>query len=347
MNNVPVSVVITSYNHEEFIGEAIESVLRQSAKPAEIIVVDDGSSDSSPEIIKSFGGHIISLLNRVNKGGPANQNEGMRLASQPLIAVLNSDDAWKPSKIERQIEFMETRKLDASFTTVEIMDHDSNKLKSPPGYFKLFGQTKPDFDDFLPHFFYKGNFLCHSSVLATRALYERTGFYDNRFRQLPDFNMWIKFAKNATIGVLDEDLVRYRYLGERNTSNAHSDDVLLRTRFEHLMTFMSFFDGMHEEEIRDRFKSVPGIDKLWQEKSDLSIGNRLLLSHPEFSLQKPAAVAGLIKSWAESGAEVPNHEIHNFAATLDIFSLRGLTNTAIDRTKRVSKILTSLLSRGK
>jgi glycosyltransferase involved in cell wall biosynthesis len=95
----PVSAVIAAYNAEAFIAETIESVRAQTLPVAEILVVDDGSTDSTAEIARGMGARVISQENR---GLAATRNRCVREASQPWIAFIDSDDLWEPQKIERR-----------------------------------------------------------------------------------------------------------------------------------------------------------------------------------------------------------------------------------------------------
>lgn len=247
------SVVITSFNHEAFVGEAIDSVLSQTLKPEEVIVVDDCSTDASLGVIKKFERHIKVVSNTRNLGGARTASTGIEMASGDLVAMLNSDDKWEASKLQKQLHFMSENKLDCSFTTAQIIDSTSTLMESPPQGLEVFQRKLPINGNFLFHFLNHGNFLCHSSMLAKRSLFEKTGFYDARLKQLPDYSKWIDFAKIGKIGIVPEDLTFYRYLGSRNTSSIDSLEVAARTKLEHLLVFKGFFTGIHEDVLCESF----------------------------------------------------------------------------------------------
>src|SRR5579872_1076528 len=98
-----VSVVVASYNHAPYLRACIESVLNQTLVPREIIVVDDGSSDGSREILESFGTALQPLFQQ-NRGTYAALNAGIHAASGDWIAIHNSDDLWEPEKLARQAD---------------------------------------------------------------------------------------------------------------------------------------------------------------------------------------------------------------------------------------------------
>lgn len=108
MNTHParISVVIPAYNRENYLGEAIQSVLGQTLPPDEIIVVDDGSTDHTADVARSFGG-IVRCLTRVNGGvGPA-RNDGVAASTGGILTFLDSDDLWTPYKLERQTAYLD------------------------------------------------------------------------------------------------------------------------------------------------------------------------------------------------------------------------------------------------
>jgi glycosyltransferase involved in cell wall biosynthesis len=107
-DNQLVSVIIPVYNYDRYLGEAIESVLRQTCRHLEVIVVDDGSSDRSGEVAKSFAGQGVRYCHQVHAGiGPA-RNQGVELAQGEFLAFLDADDRWHEEKIERQLRAFET-----------------------------------------------------------------------------------------------------------------------------------------------------------------------------------------------------------------------------------------------
>ncbi|HEY9644827.1 MAG TPA: glycosyltransferase family A protein [Chroococcidiopsis sp.] len=103
-----VSVIIPVYNREAYVGDAIRSVLGQTVPPAEVIVVDDGSSDRSAEIIQSFG-PPVRYVAQANSGAAVARNRGVDLATGELLAFLDSDDRWQPDKLERQLAALQAQ----------------------------------------------------------------------------------------------------------------------------------------------------------------------------------------------------------------------------------------------
>jgi len=121
-----ISVVIPAYNHEKFVGAAIESVLDQSYQNFEIIVIDDGSTDRTAEVIQSYDDTRITYLYQDNQDAYNTINRGMGLTQGDFIAILNSDDIYAPNRLERLIEAQEKTKAVCIFTDV-----------TPIGYIRL------------------------------------------------------------------------------------------------------------------------------------------------------------------------------------------------------------------
>ncbi len=114
----PVSVVIPAHNAEKYLGEALESVLAQSVAPAEVIVVDDGSSDSTAQVAQSFPG--VEYLRQENSGAAMARNEGVQRATSEYLAFLDADDLWTPHKLESQLAaFGGAAKCDMAFGLAE------------------------------------------------------------------------------------------------------------------------------------------------------------------------------------------------------------------------------------
>ena len=137
-----VSVVITSYNHGDFLEECIKSAITQSYSDAEILIVDDGSEDESVEIIKKYSNnfHKIVLLEK-NHGACIALNKILKFCRGDYVAILNPDDIWEPEKIQLQVDYLEANKeKSAVFTKALIIDENGNPInqqESPFEYQKI------------------------------------------------------------------------------------------------------------------------------------------------------------------------------------------------------------------
>jgi glycosyltransferase involved in cell wall biosynthesis len=250
-----VSVVMTAYQHEPYVAEAVSSILSQEVDELELIVVDDGSTDGTARIVEAFPDPRIRLLRlRSNLGAAAVLNLGLQQVRADLVAVAHSDDTWLPGKLARQMAVLDSdRETDAVFTDASPVMADGRDFPSdrPSPYRGLFRQPDRTPGRWLRHFFECGNCLCHPSLLARRTLFERLGPYDNRLRQLPDFDMWIRLCKVSRLRVLDEVLVHHRR-ADGNTSSP-TEDNWARTLHELTSIAASFFDGVADDVLIDGF----------------------------------------------------------------------------------------------
>ncbi|MEO5533969.1 MAG: glycosyltransferase [Pseudolysinimonas sp.] len=253
-----VSVLMATYNHEAWIEEAIQSVLQQSMGDFEVIVVDDASQDRSSAIAARFADPRIRHYRLpTNQGGAAALNFAIQQARGDFVAVISSDDAWEPSKLERQLrEFEEYPASIAVFTGARFVGEDGKPLTAAriPPWHDIFRQRNRSQGQWLRYFFENGNALCHPSVLIRRDFYLTHELYDNRLRQIPDLLMWIEVVKAGPIRVIgDEDLVRFRVLsGEKNLSSTSRANVV-RGMHEHLAVNERMFEGITDELLLDGF----------------------------------------------------------------------------------------------
>ncbi len=232
--NVKVSVLMPSYNHARFIETAIESVLSQTYQDFEIIIVDDGSTDNSAEIISRFRSQKLRVEYLKRNGGACEaMNIALSMSRGDYIAVCNSDDAWVAHKLETQCSFLDrNRDICAVFSDVNWIGADGECLESGDSpYDRVFEQKNRSRWAWLRDLIEGGNCLCHPSVLIRREVYEAVGNYDRRLRQLPDLFMWTKTVQYGDIFVMPEKLVRFR-LHDSNTS-APSEATNNRSINEH------------------------------------------------------------------------------------------------------------------
>jgi glycosyltransferase involved in cell wall biosynthesis len=131
---VDVSVVIPVYNHERYVGEAIESALRQTAPPREIVCIDDGSTDGSARVVEELarGEPTIRFWSRPNQGANHTLNEGIRAARGSYVAILNSDDVFHPSRLERCVRKLEVDPAASAVATgISFIDGAGASVANP------------------------------------------------------------------------------------------------------------------------------------------------------------------------------------------------------------------------
>ena len=275
-----VSVVLPSYNHEKYVRECIQSVLDQTYQDFEIVITDDGSSDGTVNVIQEFDDSRIQLYRHTeNKGGCTAVNNCIRKAVGEYIAVLSSDDAWEPAKLEKQVEYLNSHpEIGAVFTKATFVDEASRPV-SPENYsgFYKFEKENRSRYEWLRLFFHSPNCLCHPSVLIRKRCYDDVGLYDERMANSPDLDMWVRLCLKYDIHILDEKLVRFRILADKSSASADKPSAHIRSGVEYVQimnrylaiadkrTFLKIFPeaaeyGVVEEEYIPYFLSRLAVD---------------------------------------------------------------------------------------
>lgn len=256
-----VSVVMPSYNHARYISTALESVVSQTYKNYELIIIDDASSDQSKDLIIDFINNHPEIPSRfmchdTNRGGVITLNSLIENANGEYIALINSDDVWLPNKLEQQVRFLDAHpEVGAVFTQALIVDdNDQVVTRSEDFPADIFVQSNRSRGKWLRHLFFDLNCLCHPSILIRKSVYDSIGLYDPRFRQLPDMQMWVRLLKYTEIAILEEPLVHLRF-HTSNTSKV-SVETSIRNLNELSLILEDFFDSVPDEVFIDGFADL-------------------------------------------------------------------------------------------
>lgn len=263
MSTPRVSVVMPSYNHARFIGRAIESVLSQSFGDFEFLIADDGSKDDTAEIVRSYNDKRISFVaNKENRGACVVHNELLAAATGEYVALINSDDMWADGKLLRQVDFLDrNRDVGAHFGRAIYVDENGKHIdKSTMPFGGVFDQPNRTRGEWLRFFFDVSNCLCHPTSLIRRECYLVVGGYNNRFRQLPDYDMWIRFIKKYQLHIESDPFIRFRVLPGENASAA-TESNQIRVINEHYLIAAHFFDDVADDLFLHAFSDrlAPGV----------------------------------------------------------------------------------------
>jgi glycosyltransferase involved in cell wall biosynthesis len=197
------SVIIPVYNRYEPVRRAIDSALGQTFRDREIIVVDDGSTDRTPQIQDEYRGRI-TYVRRENAGVSAARNAGVTASSSPRLAFLDSDDRWLPEKLEKQALYIRERPDVRIHQTNETWIRKGRRVNPGLRHFKKEGDI---FIDSLS--------LClisPSAVVIERGLFDRYGPFDEDLPVCEDYDLWLKITLEEWVGLVPEELV-VRYGG--------------------------------------------------------------------------------------------------------------------------------------
>lgn len=204
-----VSVIMAAYNAEKTIARAIESVLVQTYGDFELLVIDDCSTDRTVEIVQAIPDARIRLIKNVqNSGVSYTRKHGLEVARGEWIAVLDSDDAWAPDKLEKQIKLCGERGADFVFTGSAFMNAEGE-----PVDWILYVPEEIGYQQLL-----KQNLISNSSVLVRRSLYAENYTIGDQMHE--DFAMWLKILKSGKKAYgIDEPLLIYRLSATSKSSN--------------------------------------------------------------------------------------------------------------------------------
>jgi len=227
----PVSALMGAYNSAQFIAEAIESVKLQTLPVAELIVVDDGSTDETAQIARSMG---VEVFSQENGGLAAARNRCIRESSQPWIAFIDNDDIWEPGKIEAQMR-MAYANPDVALITCDysIFDHsgvlsESTLKRVRPGYDsqpKRLCEHGSIIDELKQSFADAYYLLLPSQVLVRRDVLEVSGLFDETLESADDFDCFMRVLAHNHLGVVETVLSRRRE-HEGNASHRHTRATL-------------------------------------------------------------------------------------------------------------------------
>jgi glycosyltransferase involved in cell wall biosynthesis len=201
--NPTVSVVIPTFNYARFLPETLDSAIEQTFTDIEIIVVDDGSTDATPEVIQPYlADRRVRYHRGDHRGTSAARNIGIRLARAPLVAFLDSDDIWLPEKLQRQVPLFE-RDPQVAVVYSRRLSIDEHGRPLPLGERPLHrGQVLGAL--------FRQNFICFSSGVVRRSALEAVGMCDEGIDLSIDFDLWLRLAARYRLDYVDEPLVKYR-----------------------------------------------------------------------------------------------------------------------------------------
>ena len=212
MNQPLVSVIVPAYNVERYVETCLQSILDQSYQNFEIIVVNDGSSDNTGEVIQSFHDERISYYSQENMGVSKARNSGITLAKGDFIALLDADDWWHEDKLEKQLKVLSDASIDVSYTDQYLTDEDGRKFDSS----KVNGVSGDITDQII-----SGNFVNTSSAIIRKSFLDKIwAKYDESYPVCEDWFFWFFLAINgAKFHFLDERITPYRQHSESLSKN--------------------------------------------------------------------------------------------------------------------------------
>jgi glycosyltransferase involved in cell wall biosynthesis len=212
-----ISVITASKNYARFLPQALGSALAQTFSNWELIVIDDGSTDDTAAVIQPFlADERIRYVKSDRLGQSRAKNLGLALSRGEFVAFLDADDVWVPTKLERQMPLFDDPDVGVVFSRRSLIDEAGQPLplRSEPPFPR--GRVLNDL--------FVRNFVCFSSAVVRRSVFERVGRFDESLDLAIDYDLWLRVAKHFAFDFVDEPLVKYR-TGHGNLSKRLSDRV--------------------------------------------------------------------------------------------------------------------------
>jgi len=225
-----ISVIIPAYNASRTVGAAVDSVLAQTFPDFEVLVIDDGSQDDTAEVVRARDDPRVQCVRTQNGGVSVARNRALEHAAGPYVAFLDADDAWLPTKLERQHAAMtEKPGVGVCFSSAQLVDDDLR----PVGIDWAVARA-----DYTEAILLEGNVVRAggTSVLARTSMVHEAGGFDPRLSQCADWDLWLRMSLFTSFLPLHEPLVEYRIVGGTMSSDP---ELLERDTFTMLDKFFA------------------------------------------------------------------------------------------------------------
>jgi len=254
--NPAVSVIIPNYNHAQYIHDAITSVLNQRYRNFEVIVVDDGSTDNSRDVVAQFGDQV-KYIYKQNAGLSAARNTGIEQAQGTFIGLLDADDMYEPDFMNTLVPILYSDSdAEAAYCGYQFVDEANQPLPQKEA------RSIPPADLF--QVLAEGNFLVPESILVRKRCYQKVGLFDLNLRACEDVDMWLRISRQYKVLGVTNLLTRHRIL-----PNSMSTDPSRQT--ENRLAVM-----------RKHFGSKPLHESDWIESQRRAYGQAYLASSIEY-----------------------------------------------------------------
>jgi Glycosyl transferase family 2 len=221
-----VSVIVATHNYGRFLAESVGSALTQDRVDLEVIVVDDGSTDTTEAVMgRLCSDQRVRLLRQEHRGPGAARNRALAMSSSPHVAMLDADDAWMPDKLFRQLAVLEADPAIGLVYTDSLVIHADGRPQRR--HFGAASGHRPRVGWVLPELA-MSNFISTSTVVVRRPLLDEVGAYDESLQVCEDWDLWLRMAARAPLAFVDAPLAQIR----RHGANTHlQGDLMARDSF--------------------------------------------------------------------------------------------------------------------
>ena len=288
-----VSVILTAWNEAEYLQESIDSVLSQTWEKLQLIVVDDGSTDGTPERIRSCRDPRLEAVFLSENGHIAHAtNAGMARVKGDYVAIMDAADLWVPEKLERQLAYLAENPAHAAcFTWADVIDETGADANERFGWYKdLFACHTDTREEWLRYFFYHGNRLNNPSSLVKTEAARAVGAHHPFYIQGQDMQWWVRFTKRYSFGVIEEPLVKLRRKAEDQARISSTTEANSARFYNECMLIRSHFFEDLEDDLLIRAFGADFIRKDAASPEELEIEKAFLLCSGWNNADTPCAI---------------------------------------------------------
>jgi glycosyltransferase involved in cell wall biosynthesis len=214
-----LSVIITCYNYSKYLVGCVESALRQTHRDIEVIIVNDGSTDDTDDVVRRFlFDPRIRYIKQNNAGQASAKNTGIRQATGELLAFLDADDLWESSKLEKQVPLFSDPAVGVVYSRARYIDEGGREAP-----FELSGKYLKPRSGHVTENLFMDNFVPFSSSVARRHCLEEFGGFDESLKMGIDWDLWLRLSTKYKFAYVDQPLLLYR-LGHSGQMSRNAEE---------------------------------------------------------------------------------------------------------------------------
>jgi glycosyltransferase involved in cell wall biosynthesis len=265
MSSPLISIVIASYNMGQYLGTALDSLLKQTWENIEVIVIDDGSTDNSEEVMSAYANNNkVSYIKTENRGQTKAKNRGVKEAKGDFIGFCDADDFWTDNKLELQMPFFSDDKVGVVYSEVSYIDEDGNPYDKAAVYERYTGKVTEQL--------LTKNFVPFGTSIIRKACVIQDGGFDEQFKMGIDWDLWLRYSLNWEFMYCPEKTYIYREWSGQMSNN-------YRGRYDFAFRILQNFVINHGENV-----SQKSINTAW---ADMYINRGLTFARAEKTFIAP------------------------------------------------------------
>lgn len=278
-----VSVVIATYNMGQYLSQAVDSILQQTWKNFEVIVVDDGSTDNTVEVMAQYQSNdkVVYIKNE-NQGQPKAKNCGIKNTKGEFIAFCDADDFWEKNKLELQIPQFKNPKVGVVYSEVSFIDEHNNRFTKPDHEARHSGKVTNQL--------LLENFVPFGTSVIRRQCIEKSGMFNEEFRMGIDWDLWLRYSLEWEFVYVSEPTYVYRVWSGQMSNN-------YRGRYDHAHRILKKFVDKHRHELNHNYVRKAWADMYLREAAIIARNERKFFTPLKKIIRGLALDPGKIYGW--------------------------------------------------